>query len=502
MNYLKKVALASTLLLTFFSCKKENTDAEPSPNGSLENANTTETASVTAASLITNLKSGTSETYQLGTLSNNVVYYTDRAYKFTSVPSVLSGVALIKTACDDKINTAATAITFTLSQNATIFIGYDSRADAIPGWLTGWKKLKEKIGTTDVVDSLTVYSKDFAAGPVSLGANRAVPAKDVHCQYIVGVKPGIASVPEVVVPVTPATGFMLGLNAHSMGNSAYSPVSISDQMAMMKKMGMKAVRVNFNANKEGSISNPTGFNQLVSAANANGITILAMINITQLNYNLSEDQNYAAGKVFGSNIATKNSKNLTYYELGNEIDNKIINSGNGDVASDYNAQKLKLTAAFLKGMDDGIKSKQPGAKTMIDGSWKHFYYLQYMQSYGVKFDIVAWHWYSDMESSTASSSSMPDITKKLSSLFTKPIWFTEAGQRWKNVSNIDQTQSDFTNAFIKKMKANSQVKAGLFYELFDEPARSGAEGHYGFIKWTTPYSKWEYKTVAKSLFVN
>jgi hypothetical protein len=52
------------------------------------------------------------------------------------------------------------------------------------------------------------------------------------------------------------------------------------------------------------------------------------------------------------------------------------------------------------------------------------------------------------------------------------------------------------------MKANSQVKAGLFYELFDEPARTGAEGHYGFVKWTKPYSQWTYKTVATSLFVN
>jgi len=502
MNYFKKMVLASGILLAFFACKKENTDAEHSPAGSLENGSIKEMAAVAATSLITNLTSGTSKIYQLGELSNNVVYYTDRAYKFTSVPSVLSGAALIKTACDDKINTAATTITFTLSQNATVFVGYDSRADAIPNWLTSWKKLPGKIGVTDVVDSLSIYSKDFLAGAVSLGGNTAAPAKDVHCQYIVGVKAGITSLPDVVVPTVPATGFILGLNAHSMGNAAYSPVSIPDQMGMMKKMGMKVVRVNFNANKDGSISNPSGFTQLVGAANANGITILAMINITQLNYSLSEDQNYAAGKVFGSNVAAKNSKNLTYYELGNEIDNKIINSGNGDVASDYNSQKLKLTAAFLKGMDDGIKSKQPGAKTMIDGSWKHFYFLQYMQTYGVKFDIVAWHWYSDMESSTASSSSMPDITRKLSSLFTKPIWFTEAGQRWKNVSNIDQTQSDFTNAFIRKMKANSQVKAAMFYELFDEPARSGAEGHYGFIKWTIPYSKWEYKTVAKSLFVN
>jgi hypothetical protein len=498
MKLYKRITLASSLLFVLFSCKKDH-EIEPvaSPPAVETMDATATTSTVASTSLISNLKSGTSRTYSQTTIATNINYYTDRTYKITSVPSALTGSTLIKTACDDKANTSSN-LSFTLSTAATVYVAYDPRADAIPSWLSTWTKTSYKIGVTDTqISSMNVYSKSYAAGTVTLGANMASPAKDVHCQYIVAVKAGTSSGSEQT-PIS--TSFMLGLNAHSMGNIAYSPVSMTTQMSILKKMGMKAMRQNFNVNSDGSISGPTTLDQLMSAANTNGINILAMINITTLNYSSSESTNYAAGKSLGSNVAAKNSSRFTYYELGNELDNKAIVSGNGDVASDYNSQKLRASAAFLKGMNDGIKLKQPGAKTMIDGSWKHFYFLQYMQTYGVKFDIVAWHWYSDMEKAIASSSS-PDITKKLSSLFTKPIWFTEVGQRWTNVSNIDQMQSDFVNAFIKRMKANSQVKVGLCYEMFDEPFRTGAEGHYGFIKWSVPYSTWTYKTVAKSLFV-
>ncbi|MDN3548679.1 glycosyl hydrolase [Mucilaginibacter aquaedulcis] len=499
MKLCKIITLLSLLFLVFFSCKKDNY-VEPAANPTVVATMdaTAATSTVASTALITNLKSGTSHAYTQTTITTNITYYTDRTYKITSVPSVLSGASLIKTACDDKPNTSAN-ITFTLSAPATVYVAYDPRATALPSWLSTWTKTSYKIGVTDTqIASFNVYSKTYAAGTVTLGANMASPAKGVQCQYIVAVK---ASTTSGSADTATSSSLLLGINAHSMGNEAYSPVSMTTQMSIMKKMGMKVVRQNFNINSDGSVSGPATLNQLITAANTNGITILAMINITTLNYNSSESQNYAAGKLFGTNVATKNSSYFTYYELGNELDNKAIVSGNGDLATDYNTQKLKASAAYLKGMNDGIKLKQPGAKTMINASWKHFYFLQYMQTYGVTYDIVAWHWYSDMENAIASSSS-PDITKKLSSLFTKPIWFTEVGQRWTNVSNIDQIQSDFINAFNKKMKANSQVKAGLFYEMFDEPFRTGAEGHYGFIKWTVPYTTWDYKTVAKSFFIN
>ncbi|WP_295718802.1 glycosyl hydrolase [Mucilaginibacter sp.] len=497
MKLFKKTIIASSLLLTLFSCNKEN-NITPAPDP--ESPSTIDAASsmsfaATSSALVTNVKSGTSKPYLTQTVAANAVYYTDRTYKITSVPSVLSGATLIKTACDDKTNKTS-SLSFTLTTSATVYVAYDSRATIIPDWLSDWTKTNTEIPVTDNVSSLEIYSKTFEAGTVTLGANMASPALNVSCQYIVLAKASTLS----SAPST--SGLMLGVNGHSLSIKAYLSVSVAQQIAMMKKMGMKVYRQDIVFNADGSIPSWTPFDELYAAASAAGITILPMINTRTLDFKKTESQSYTAGKTLGTNIAAKNSKYFKYYELGNELDNRVIKAAsNGNLTTDYNAKDFKILAAYLKGMDDGIKSKQPTAQTMVDAGWVHYTFLQMLQSYGVKFNIIAYHWYSDMEGA-AKSKGIPDITQKLSSLFTQPIWFTEVGQRYKKVANFEQIQSDFTESFIKKCKANSQVKSLQFYELIDQPDRVAIEGNFGFVKWTIPYVKWAYKLSAQDLFVN
>lgn len=493
----KKNTIGCLLLLALFSCSKEN-NIQPVPTP--ENISTTEAASqlsfaaTTATNVISNLISGTTKTYSTQIVSANAVYYTDRTYQITSVPSTLTGATLIKTACNDKINKTE-SLRFTLSSSATVYVAYDSRATAIPSWLSSWTKTTTVIPVTDKgANTLEVYSKTFTAGTVSIGANAASPAAGVSCQYIVLVKPS-------TTPTNPSSSFMLGVNGHSLGLRAYLSIPISQQIEMMKKMGMTVYRQDISFNTDGSIPAYTPFDELYTAANSAGIKILAMINARTLDFNKTESQSYTAGKTFGANIAAKNSKYFQYYELGNELDNRVIKAAkNGNLTADYDAAKFKIVAAYLKGMDEGIKSKQPTAQTMVDAGWVHYAFLQMLQTYGVNFNIVAYHWYSDMEGA-AKSKGITDITAKLSSLFTKPIWFTEVGQRYKLVSNFEQIKSDFDAAFIKKCKANSQVKSLQFYELIDQPDRVAIEGNFGFAKWTIPFVKWTYKQSAIDLFV-
>jgi hypothetical protein len=295
---------------------------------------------------------------------------------------------------------------------------------------------------------------------------------------------------------------MLGINGHSMNIQSYTSLSAATQITMLKKMGMTMYRQDMGFNSDGSASNKTKFAELYAATNSAGITILPMIYTKTLDFSKSESTNYNAAKIFGANIASKNAQYFKYYELGNELDNQCIVSGDGDVNSNYDTKKFRAIAAYLKGLNDGIKSKQPDAKTMIDASWLHFAYLKMLASYGINYDVIAWHWYSDMEI-TASRRSVPlDITKTLSTMFDKPIWFTEAGQRYINNSTYEKTQSDFTVSFINKCMKNPQIKVLLFYELMDEPAKSADEAHFGFVKWTSRYTKWQYKLIANTLSIN
>jgi hypothetical protein len=138
---------------------------------------------------------------------------------------------------------------------------------------------------------------------------------------------------------------------------------------------------------------------------------------------------------------------------------------------------------------------------MIGAGWLHYGFLKMCESYGVKFDVVAYQWYSDMEAPAAKSHNIPDITRKLSSLFpNKPIWFTEFNFRYKANSSTNETdQNAFVTKFIAKCKANPQVKVAIVYQLFDEPYKGTQERSYGILKWTNQYSTWANKTLSKTL---
>ena len=97
-------------------------------------------------------------------------YYLDRDYTITSQPAGFDTYAVILTRNDDKDETASEHIVFTLADSATVYVAYDSRAGSRPCWMNGFSSTGQNIETTDV--TLNLYSKDYAAGTVTLGGNK------------------------------------------------------------------------------------------------------------------------------------------------------------------------------------------------------------------------------------------------------------------------------------------------------------------------------------------
>lgn len=95
--------------------------------------------------------------------------YGDRAYTFTSIPSILVGADWIRTANDSKNFTGNPAVTFTLTRTADVYVGVDTRVPAL-SWMTGWTNtgltLKNNEGTPS---TFTLFKKNFVAGTVTLG---------------------------------------------------------------------------------------------------------------------------------------------------------------------------------------------------------------------------------------------------------------------------------------------------------------------------------------------
>jgi hypothetical protein len=300
------------------------------------------------------------------------------------------------------------------------------------------------------------------------------------------------------------SALQLGIVGHPLGDEPYLKVSATTQIDLIKSMGMSWYRIGVLVTADGSVTVPRVLDPLLAAAAAGKVNLLPMLYLRTMSFGDSETVAYQKGKKLGADFAAKYGKYFSFYNLGNDLElDLLLKNKTGQSAADYDPAKFKVTAAYLKGMDEGIKSKDADAKTMIGAGWLHYCFLQMCQSYGIKFDVVAYQWYSDMED--AAPKTIPDITLKLSSLFPeKPIWFTEFNYRYKATSNLAQNenaQKEFVTNFLVKCRNNPQVKVAIMYELFDEPAKSLQESTYGVIKWTSPFTSWANKALADALQV-
>lgn len=132
------------------------------------------------ADLISNITVSTTNAYATAALEGGDHYYTDRIgeqrHVLVDVPEDLECGQWIKTANDDKFVSTFPHLSFTLAQDASVYIGYDSRATSEPAWLaSGFTPVAERI---DILDSdfsqeFDLLRRDFEAGTVELGGNNA-----------------------------------------------------------------------------------------------------------------------------------------------------------------------------------------------------------------------------------------------------------------------------------------------------------------------------------------
>ena len=140
-------------------------------------------------------------------------YFTNEQSAISEVPADLEGAEIIRTHSDDKDLTSLDALTFTVSEDTTIYVAYDGRATSPPDWLTsGWT-----FHNDDTLKSwfyFKLYKKDFAAGEtVILGGNNAPGTVDKKSMYfVIGVPEAAAPEPQpplLAIESAPSGGLQL-----------------------------------------------------------------------------------------------------------------------------------------------------------------------------------------------------------------------------------------------------------------------------------------------------
>ncbi|MBE1442762.1 heparin lyase I family protein [Paenibacillus sp. OAS669] len=144
-----------------------------------------------STSLITNLSVKDSANAADWSIQKNLqsgqTEYGDRAFTFTSVPSHVAGSDWIRTANDSKAYSSDPAVTFTVTQNAVVFVAVNDMISPKPSWLSGWTDTGEDLVNNESTPrTFSLYQKSYAANSnVSLGNNGSTS----YGMYTVIVKP-------------------------------------------------------------------------------------------------------------------------------------------------------------------------------------------------------------------------------------------------------------------------------------------------------------------------
>lgn len=116
-----------------------------------------------------------------GVVASSNKVYLDRSYEILSYPAFLDHAPIIATYNNDKFLSQSDLFRFELTQDATLYVAYDSRAIELPNWLRAWKKTDLVISTTD--HSFLVYEKPFLAGSILMPGNFGPGASGVQTAY-------------------------------------------------------------------------------------------------------------------------------------------------------------------------------------------------------------------------------------------------------------------------------------------------------------------------------
>lgn len=137
-----------------------------------------------------------SYTYRIGRTQIGGKCYTDRDFVFGRIPSVLNDLPMIQTPNLDHKSTENDLFGFLLRMPARVYIAYDTAAERIPHWLQEFNPEPIQIEIEDefalIVRTMRIYSREYPAGMVRLGGNRAAGYQDDGggtLNYLVIVKP-------------------------------------------------------------------------------------------------------------------------------------------------------------------------------------------------------------------------------------------------------------------------------------------------------------------------
>ena len=266
-------------------------------------------------------------------------------------------------------------------------------------------------------------------------------------------------------------GFLFGVNGHNRSYEAYPEKNLEQQVRLAAEMGSKVYRFNFVPM---SLNDFDYLDKVYRTVHAYGMELLLVMEGSHDEYEDIRDH--------AKMVAKRYAGKINYIQVGNERDIPAMlgASVDGTQKAHYNMSALAASVNQLKAMCEGVREGSPSTKIIINFSYKHTYYLDYLHEQKVDFDIIGWDWYSNM------GEYEPTMEKILS--FGKEMMVCETNLWDGRDADAETTRSQWLKEFADFIYNYDSplVKGFIVYELLDEPAMSsdgdtGNEGHYGLV---------------------
>lgn len=291
--------------------------------------------------------------------------------------------------------------------------------------------------------------------------------------------------------------FRWGVNGHPYVQEGYRDVPVADQLDLVAELGADWYRCDWY---QGRLEkSPESFDALVDEAERRGLRILPVIfPSTGSRSDATPERIRAESAKFARALVSRYRGRIAYWELDNELDlvamvrrGETCRDGvvwkwgdpSGDRPEHYEESRYRKVEAELRGLYEGVRSADADALTIVDAAgWLHYgFFERLVNEDRVPFDILGWHWYSEMGDMTRVRGDL-DVLERLRG-YGKPIWITEINRRGGSMGGKEREQADYVTRAARQLRVQKGVKAFFIYELLDEPYFSpeNPESHYGLV---------------------
>jgi hypothetical protein len=260
----------------------------------------------------------------------------------------------------------------------------------------------------------------------------------------------------------------LGVTGHPFVQEGYKDISIEEQLAKVQELGIKWYRTDWYGWAADNARMPM-VKEFIRQAESRGISVLpVIISPADLSKERMEDI-YKKSFEFAQALAKAYGDSIRVWELGNELDNfAIVRKGeitvdgemwkhgvpDGSEPGFYEKSRYQKALAMLRGLSDGVRAVDNNAMTIINATYLHYGFLDLLMKDGLQFDVVGWHWYSDMGDLTGSVGNV-NLLKRLSA-YNKPIWITEFNRRNGSMGpNGEAEQASYLARELRKIASVS-----------------------------------------------